>query len=189
MSGLEFVAEITKALAWPLAAVVVAVLFRKQLRQLLSVGPARRVKAGPVEIEWDRTVAEAQVELDQPGVPPAIPASMAGPVSVELVEVAERSPTAAVMEAHAVIERELRLLLTANGVADSEQRAGASGLARLGVQHGIVNEETVKAVEGLSVLRNLAAHGRAGDVTTERAIDYLALADAVLYAVRNKPQH
>ena len=184
---MEFIAAMTKALAWPVAVVAVAVLFREQLRRLLSTGPARRMKAGPIEIEWDRTVAEAQVELDQPGVPPALPASTAGPVSVELVEVAQRSPTAAVMEAHAVIERELRELLTANGVPDDQLRAGASGLARLGVQRGAVTEETLRAVEGLSVLRNLAAHGRAGDVTTERAIDYLALADAVLYAIRNKP--
>ena len=186
MSVLEFIAAITKALAWPLAAVVVAVLFREQLRRLLSTGPARRMKAGPIEIEWDRTVAEAQVELDQPGVPPPLAGSMSGPVSVELVEVAERSPTAAVMEAHAVIERELRVRLTAAGVPEAEQRVGAAGLARLGMQHGVITEETQRAIEGLSVLRNLSAHGRAGDVSTERAIDFLALADAVLYAIRSK---
>jgi hypothetical protein len=184
---LEFIAAMAKALAWPAAAVTVAVLFRTQLRTLLS-GPARRVKAGPLEIEWDRTVAEAQVELDQPGIPPALTPATTGPVSSELAEVAERSPTAAVMEAHATIERELRQLLTTAGVADAEQRAGAAGLARLGVQHGVVTEETLRAVEGLSVLRNLAAHGRAGEVTVERAVDYLALADAVLYAIRNKPR-
>jgi len=38
---------------------------------------------------------------------------------------------------------------------------------------------------GLGVLRNLSAHGRAGEVSGERAMDYLALADAVLYALRN----
>jgi hypothetical protein len=184
MSALEFVAAMTKALAWPTAAVVVAVLFRTQLRALLSA-PARRVKAGPLEIEWDRTVAEAQVELDQPGLTTAsLPP--AGPVSAELGEVAERSPTAAVMEAHATIERELRQLLIDSGVPDNELRVGATGLARIGVDRGVVTKETLNAVEGISVLRNLAAHGRAGDVSTDRAGDYLALADAVLYAIRNK---
>lgn len=54
------------------------------------------------------------------------------------------------------------------------------------MQHGVVTEETLRAVEGLSVLRNLSAHARAGDVTPGQTIDYLALADAVLYAIRTK---
>lgn len=186
MSVLEFIAAMAKALAWPAAAVIVAVVFRSQLRGLLSQ-PVRRFKVGPIEAEWDRTVAEAQVELDQPGVPtPSLPPT--GPVSTELAEVAERSPTAAVMEAHATIERELRQLLVDSGVPDNELRAGAAGLARLGVERSVVTKETLSAVEGISVLRNLAAHGRAGEITSERAVDYLALADAVLYAIRNKPR-
>src|SRR5215216_2043806 len=99
----------TRALAWPAAAVIVAVVFRSQLRSLLSQ-PVSRLRVGPLEAEWDRTVAEAQVELDQPGIPTPVPPPR-GPVSVELAEVAERSPTAAVMEAHATVERELRQLL------------------------------------------------------------------------------
>lgn len=175
----------TKALAWPGAAVTVAVVFRFQLRGLLSQ-PVRRLKVGPVEAEWDRNVAEAQVELDQPGIATALPPP--GPISVELADVADRSPTAAVMEAHATVERELRRLLLDTGVPDNDLRAGAAWLARLGVERGVVTKETLSAVEGISVLRNLAAHGRAGEVTVERAVDYLALADAVLYAIRTKPR-
>jgi hypothetical protein len=36
-------------------------------------------------------------------------------------------------------------------------------------------------------MRNLAAHGRASEITVERAQDYLALVDAVLYALRQRP--
>lgn len=92
------------------------------------------------------------------------------------------------MEAHATVERELRRLLLDTGVPDNDLRAGAAWLARLGVERGVVTKETLSAVEGISVLRNLAAHGRAGEVTVERAVDYLALADAVLYAIRTKPR-
>jgi hypothetical protein len=48
----------------------------------------------------------------------------------------------------------------------------------------LVNEETVRAIEGLGVLRNLVAHGRAGETTPERAADYLALVDAVMYTLK-----
>ena len=54
------------------------------------------------------------------------------------------------------------------------------------MERGVVANETLGAVEGISVLCNLAAYGRAGDVTVERAVDDLAFADAVLYAIRNR---
>lgn len=44
MSWLEFFATIIGSLAWPVAAVIVAVLFRKQLRALLG-GPPSRLRA------------------------------------------------------------------------------------------------------------------------------------------------
>ena len=53
---------------------------------------------------------------------------------------------------------------------------------------GLISDETLAAVEGLSVLRNLAAHSPASDdIGVDRARDYLAMADAVMYALRVKP--
>jgi hypothetical protein len=46
--------------------------------------------------------------------------------------------------------------------------------------------EPLDRIEGMSVLRNLVAHVR-GDIGVDHARDYLALADAVLYALRPKP--
>jgi hypothetical protein len=48
--------------------------------------------------------------------------------------------------------------------------------------------KTAQAVEGLAVLRNMAAHGRSNDVSAARAKDYLALVDAVLFALRAGPR-
>jgi hypothetical protein len=36
----------------------------------------------------------------------------------------------------------------------------------------------------VTTLRNLAAHGRDDDISVERAMDYLALVDGVLFAIR-----
>jgi hypothetical protein len=66
-------------------------------------------------------------------------------------------------------------------------RVSGRVLAPLARNRGLISDETATAVEGLSVLRNLAAHSPADDIGAERARDYLALADAVLYAMRAKP--
>ncbi len=173
------------SLAWPVFALVVVLLFRSQITDLLSSG-MRRFKAGPFEVEWDRQLSEAEAELDQPGVP--APPAAVGPLSEELAGVARAAPAAGVMEAHARVERELRQLLTEDGVTDDALRTGAAGLARQAGKRGLITEETARAIEGLTVLRNLAAHGRAGEVSVERATEYLVLADAVLFALGHRPE-
>jgi hypothetical protein len=61
-----------------------------------------------------------------------------------------------------------------------EERAG------LAQERGLISDESLAAIEGMSVLRNLVAHSRS-DIGVDRALDYLALADAVLYVLRPKP--
>lgn len=105
-------------------------------------------------------------------------------LSKELSRLAELSPEAAVMEAARRIEYRLAEILDDAGVP--HRRIGLRGLARLAQEHGLIGDETLAAIEGMSVLRNLVAHVR-GDIGVDRARDYLALADAVLYALRPKP--
>jgi hypothetical protein len=61
---------------------------------------------------------------------------------------------------------------------------GGRALAQLAHNRGLISDETLSAVDGLSVLRNLAAHSPSDDIGVGRARDYIALADAVLYALR-----
>ena len=61
---------------------------------------------------------------------------------------------------------------------------GAVRLARLALEHGLITPETENAIVGVTTLRNLAAHGRDEDISVERAMDYLALVDGVLFAIR-----
>jgi hypothetical protein len=182
MSILQFIASLASSLAWPLVVLAIAVLFRVKIAELLS-GGITRLKAGPIEVEWERTLSEARVELDQPGVLSLDTAEVPGPVSKELADLARVSPVAAVIEGYARVERALQESL-ADVDDDAKLRVGGAGLARLAAQHGRINDETARAIEGLTVLRNLAAHGRAGGTTSDRATDYLALIDAVLFVLR-----
>lgn len=56
-------------------------------------------------------------------------------------------------------------------------------LARRAQEADLVQPETVRAIEGIAVLRNLAAHGHEAELDEPRALDYLALTDAVIYAL------
>jgi hypothetical protein len=103
---------------------------------------------------------------------------------IDLAATARREPAVAVLEGYIRLERELRTLLHSAG--DSKASEGLSGmaLARALAEKGLVTPETVNALDGLTVLRNLVAHGRTDEVTEERARDYLALVDALAYAIR-----
>lgn len=59
-----------------------------------------------------------------------------------------------------------------------------SGLARLAREKGLITAKSLQAIEGITVLRNLAAHGSAREITTEQAEEYLVLVDAIIYALR-----
>jgi hypothetical protein len=88
------------------------------------------------------------------------------------------------MEASKRIEYRLSEMLDGSGES-SPRRLGTRELARLARERSLISDETLAAIEGMSVLRNLVAHSR-DDIGVDRALDYLALTDAVMYALRSK---
>ncbi len=186
VNWLAFIASLVHSLAWPAGIVAVVIVLRRPIAVALGRG-VRRLRAGPVEVEFDQELAEVREELRRSPELAAEPQPALGSVAEELARLAEVSPRAAVLEAFARIEARLAELLDSSEV--QHVRMGGRGLARLACDQGLISDETVAAVEGLSVLRNLAAHSLspADDIGAERARDYLALADAVLYALRAKP--
>jgi hypothetical protein len=183
MSGFEFAASVVGSLAWPIVVLIVAVLFRRQLSALLA-RPLSSLKAGPLEAVWDRQVAEVEAELPRS---PSSATSDGGAADTDrLREIARAAPAAAVLEAFALVEEQLHQILQDAGV--DAGRGGAMQMARRALEAGLVRPETLKAVEGAAVLRNLAAHGRQDDLDEARALDYLALVDAVRFALGHQPR-
>lgn len=179
MSSLDFIAALVQALAWPVAVLLIVLIFRKKITELLSERMTR-FKAGPLEVEWARQISETQAELEEAGATPPVTSDLMDPTMRDL---AQRSPSAAIVEAFAQIESALRRVAKSWLPEEDTDRPGGLRLARLLERRGALPEETVRAVEGLTVLRNLSAHGRAGDLTVERAVEYLALAQAVIFAI------
>jgi hypothetical protein len=182
MSALEFIAEI----AWPVTILVIVLIFRRSILDMLSGQLLTRLKAGPVEANWERGVSEIRAELAH-APEPAAGRPSTGSLLADLGSLAERDPPTAVFEASARVEEELRRVVASAGDPHIDvSRLGISALAQEAHRAGRLNAETAQALDGLSVLRNLVAHGRAGDVTRDRAMEYLALADGALYSIRRE---
>ena len=98
----------------------------------------------------------------------------------DLYLLADTAPDLAVLDGYRRMEDALRRRVGGYEGEDVEgPRWNARRLARRAAELGILNEELVKAVDGLAELRNLVAHTARPDVTPERAREYLTLVQAV----------
>lgn len=183
MTTLEFISSLVSSLAWPSVVMGLVLVFRRSIIDLLS-RQVSRLKAGPVEMEWDKAVVEIQAEVEPAEELRAREARtlpVGGVLLDDIAPLAYRAPAAAILEAHGRVESALRRRLGGVGV-DAENVRSFHQVVRLAEQHALITAEDARALEGISTLRNLAAH-RQDDVTTDKALEFLALAEAVLYSV------
>jgi hypothetical protein len=125
VSGLEFVASLARSLVWPAIVLVAVLVFRSTIRSALA-GQIKRWQAGlgGVEIEyWEQTAEKARDQLPPDAEEQAVQLFGGGLVG-ELTPVAEAAPQAAVMEAFARIERELRRITQGLEPAENLKRSG-----------------------------------------------------------------
>ena len=155
-------------------------MFRAPITEALRAAGGR-VKAGPFELEWKRSVSTVEADL---GLPPSISEGKIGGAAGRLDELAEESPMAAIIEAYGGLERALRSLLDEKD-QEIDESWGVLALARGAANQNLITPQTMKAIEGLDILRNLAVHGKPEDVSSERAHEFVALAHGVLYSIVN----
>lgn len=145
---------------------------------LLEGVPARRM--------WLRITREGQWAQESARVRTrmrAVASSQLPDVEVasdQLTDVVDSDATEAVVEAYAAVENAVR-----NRLTDSPQSVGrltGSALARLALDQLVINKSTAEAIDGLTVMRNLAIHGGQG-VTAAQAQEFRTLADTVLYVL------
>jgi hypothetical protein len=180
----QFISSLVHSLAWPGAVLVLAVAFRRQLAKLLDSDRLRRLRAGPVDLVFDRQLAKVEEsvarELPAEGEQPRL---LAG----ELRDTAAVAPATAVLEATDRLERELATVIQEAGewvVAGG----GLVALARQALDHDLITPETANAVKGIAVLRNLAAHDHMSRLSPAQAQEYLSLVDATIFAVKHRPR-
>lgn len=137
-------------------------------------GPGAKERA--VEADLERLRSEVEAELDATSHDP-------GAVTSDIADLAKRVPAAAIIEAQMRIERDLREALQS---VDEQPAKGDDGsvLAQRAYERGLVTAETLNAIEGATVMRNLAVHGPRQEISVKRGEEFVAIANAVRYAIR-----
>jgi len=182
------VATVLAAWALPLAIVIAAVLFRREVRGLLG-RPLRRMKAWGLEAEWDEQAGETAREAVRAAAPAQAAVSIAptgSPASLleRFGDMAAKEPAAAIMAAFREVEKVIRQTLTDLGYAETDRTPLRAHIGSLTAE-GIITPQTAEAIRGLQVLRNLVSHRPTEAETPGRAMDYLAMADATLFALES----
>lgn len=75
-------------------------------------------------------------------------------------------------------------LLAASGAEEIDPEAGATALAESARVSGLIEKQTISAIEGISVLRDLAMISPER-VSTAQANEYQTLVTAILYTISN----
>ena len=183
MSGLQFVANVIGALVWPAAIVVVVVFLRRPLADILTqvAHGLRRLRAGQSDAEFDRIAGQAKAELTA-----TVSAGVAGPEAIpallRFAAATDDDPSAVFARALGAVDAALRDLLGSSGKLVPVGTGDPAALARFARDQNLVPESLVRAVDSMAALRNLAVADPAR-ATRDHAVTYLALVDALLFAI------
>ncbi len=183
MSGLQFIVEFVKALAWPVAIVVIVVFLRRPIVDILMqlASGLRRLRAGQSDAEFDRLAGQAKAELTAT-VSAGSQNEAAVPVLLRFAATADDDPAAAISQSFGSVEAALRDLLGSSGKLVPVGTGDPTAIARFARDQGLVPESIVRAVDSVVTLRNSAAADPAR-VTKDQAVKFLGLVDALLFAI------
>lgn len=177
---LDWVAEMAGALAWPLAALVIALVFRRPLLALLA-----RLD----ELSWGDKAARFAHKLDrlESESPPAAALPDGGDDAPEValtgdhgrfLKLLDLSPNAAVLDSWSRVEEALQGLAGAHALASADAAEAGRALQR----RGVLPARTVGMIGEMRALRNAAAHNQ--DISVSDALRFRNLAKGVLNEIR-----
>jgi hypothetical protein len=174
MDTKQLIASLVGSLAWPAAVVFVAVLVRVQLKMLLTER-LRHIEAGPIKADFDRAASKVETNLGEAGIPV--------PARAEASNLEGLPPEMFIAEAFRLVEQELRDALEKIGeeLADDVR---ADHLMQLAADRGLISPLTVNAIEGVTVMHNLAVHGPHREITSKQVDEYIVLTQSVIYAIQ-----
>jgi hypothetical protein len=165
MDTLSFIAAVTEALAWPLATLGIALLFRKQLVDLLRT--IKKGKVGPAEFDFEREIKA--IESVASGLPSAASQPHA---AIE----ATANPRGAILDAWIKLEDHAIDYALRNDLVRPTARRNPGGAVRGIINSGHLSDLNRQVLEQLKELRDLAAHDPDFNPNPDSVLTYVRLA-------------
>jgi uncharacterized protein YutE (UPF0331/DUF86 family) len=185
MDALSFTAEAIKALAWPTATVLVALMVRKPVVELLPF--LKRLKYKEVELEFSKELAQLKTEAETQakGSEIAHQTPIAISSNSRLLNLASISTSAAILEAWS--ELESVAIAVASAIWNQPPSDIFKNYPRLGdylYQNKVIDEKQRAIFNKLRELRNKAAHAVDLNLSESEARTYIELAAALTSHIR-----
>jgi len=198
---MDFIAGLVGHLAWPVAIVVMVLLFRKPLAALIGevsegeVGPSglkfkrawrRGVEAvtqASTSTQPDGGLAETPEVVTEPTT--TIPVESVPEMSIDERYHAETLPEGAIEAAYHRLANRLRALLGDRDSVSTWRNDDIRALARRAHELGRIPAAAVESVDGLGILSDLA-RSAPERVTPTQAREFQTLTQAVLYVLRDR---
>jgi hypothetical protein len=189
MDGLTFAIRLIEAVTWPVAAGIILLVFRPEVRQLLSL--VRKLKAGPLEAEFEREIREISQEEARGATTPEIE-KKPDPIKTTLIELAEQHPRSAILEAWRRVEAAVVAAAVTNAIRlpSPDASAPVRAISELARQE-LVSPGDLALFHDLRGLRNQAAHVEAFEPSADAVLEYVQLARVLELRLRRLtiPRH
>jgi hypothetical protein len=171
-----FIAEMTKALAWPLVVFLVALLARKPVSVLLEGLRLQKFKGAGWEFEFSKLEAEVQEHVAELPAPPS--------------KILSSPPHSVIVDADSLVtivtewvELERRVLEAAQERFAEKGKTSFSAALNALLQTGAIKPGTAEALRGLQALRNLAVHAPDDKTLASRVPHFRSMSQAMRWSL------
>jgi hypothetical protein len=175
---MELLVTLLVGIAWPVATLWLAYMFRGELRALLA--RISRLKYKDLEANFEKGLAEAEakaIEIGRTAPPLALPRPEISSRLEQLRRIADLSPRAAILEAWILVEDAAGRSGYAQGAA--APRVNVPLFVENLVRERKLPEGSITLVDQMRRLRNQAAHLGDFELSQEDADRYLQLASQI----------
>jgi hypothetical protein len=179
LDWLTFLVEMTKALAWPLVTLAVAIHFRGELRSLLH--RVRKGKVGLAEFEFEQAVATLRERIGPPDAAHAPAPPMA------TIRQVEKDPRSVILGAWLEVQMLVDSIVAKHATDEDRRHPGSISLP---VLHRLLRDkpEYIDMYNDLKGLRNQAVHEANFSPRPASVVEFAELAGELQAVLRRYAQ-
>jgi hypothetical protein len=164
------VIALVQVIAWPVVALIIAIMFKEQIRDLITKIKSAKLKDFSIELSEAREAAEASIRSNlKSQSSPSTPQLMQ-----EIKQLVDISPKLLVLESWAKIEQAIMNQLVKRDIKKEDFRKYLD--SRTLANSYIINYDDMKIYDNLMSVRNKVIHNRVSEIDKDQAAEYANIA-------------